>query len=89
MNEQEKVVWILDETTLSFTVDDKSETNSYTIDYTQNPISLETTILGKKVRCIMEFLDENTFRITGEDDEEAPRLRSFDGAEDIITFRRK
>lgn len=85
----EKLIWVIDNTTLTFTLDGQTESQPYTIDYTKTPIWFDTVIAESNVRCIMEFLDDDTFRITGVDDENAPRLTSFDGAKDILTFKRK
>lgn len=81
--------WIIDDTTLTSTVNGETEVQKYTIDYNKTPIWFDTIISGNHVRCIFEFLDENTFRITGEDNKDAQRLISFEGAGDIIIFRRK
>lgn len=82
------LVWTLDETTITFATSGNTETGSYAIDYTQVPISLDVVIDGEKTRCIIEFIGDDTFRITGEDDEGEPRPVMFEGAEDILIFNR-
>ena len=64
-------------------------TSNYAIDYTKEPIWFDSVISGKKIRCIMEFMGNDTFRITGEYNEGEPRPVSFEGAEDILNFSRE
>ncbi|MBN2315714.1 MAG: hypothetical protein JXM79_17430 [Sedimentisphaerales bacterium] len=60
----------------------------YTIDYSKTPIWLDFTRDKENVRCIMEFLSDDSFKITGEEDSDKPRPANFREAKDILRFRR-
>lgn len=59
----------------------------YAIDYTKTPTQLDVTWDGKTVRCIVEFIDEERFKIIGSD---PGKLRpfAFAPAEDVVVFRK-
>ena len=60
----------------------------YTIDYTKTPTRLDVTWDGKTVRCILEFLDKERFKIIGESDPGKLRPFAFEPAEDIVVFKK-
>jgi len=78
----------IDQRTIEMTTSDGVQSGEYTIDYTKTPIQLDVSWGGEIVRCIMEFIDRNTFRIIGEDDADKPRPSSFAPEEDVVLFQR-
>jgi uncharacterized protein (TIGR03067 family) len=79
---------IFDDTTLEVH-DQEVSTTPYTIDYSKEPIWLDFTFDDGKVRCILEFSDADTLRVTGERENLGPRPSSFEAAHEVMTFRRK
>jgi hypothetical protein len=78
----------IDERTVEMTSPDGVQSGEYTIDYGKTPICLDVSWGGEIVRCIMEFIDRNTFRIIGEDDAGKPRPSTFAPEEDVVLFQR-
>jgi len=78
----------IDERTIEMTTSDGVQSGEYTIDYGKTPIWLDVSWGGEIVRCIMEFIDRNTFKIVGEDDAGKPRPSSFAPEEDVVLFQR-
>jgi len=60
----------------------------YVIDYTKEPVRLDVTWDGKTVKCILEFLDKNTFKIIGQGDPDKLRPLAFEPAEDVVVFKK-
>lgn len=60
----------------------------YAIDYTQTPIRLDVTWDGKTVKCILEFLTDERFKIIGQADPGKLRPLSFEPPEDVVVFRK-
>lgn len=60
----------------------------YVIDYTKIPVRLDVTWDGKTVKCLLEFLDKETFKIIGEDDPGKLRPLAFEPAEDVVVFKK-
>ena len=92
------LIWRFTETSLIYDGTGKNNiTNSYTIDYNQSPIwldiqmnysvSINSTDVNKtdNVKCIVEFLSVDSFRVVGE----VIRPEGFNGAKNILIFRRK
>ena len=66
----------------------------YKVDYLTTPIQLDVQYgeSGKTSRAILDFLDKDTFRATGVDNDNAPRPTQFDAKDpnaETIIFRRK
>jgi len=78
----------IDQKTVEMTTPEGVQSGEYTIDYGKTPIQLDVSWGGEIVRCIMEFIDRNTFRIIGEDDADKPRPSSFAPKEDVVLFQR-
>jgi len=78
----------IDQKTIEMTTPEGVQSGEYTIDYGKTPIWLDVSWGGEIVRCIMEFIDRNTFRIIGEDDAGKPRPSSFAPEEDVVLFQR-
>jgi len=78
----------IDQRTVEMTSPDGVQSGEYTIDYGKTPIQLDVSWGGEIVRCIVEFIDRNTFRIIGEDDAGKPRPSSFAPEEDVVLFQR-
>jgi hypothetical protein len=78
----------IDRKTVEMTTSDGVQSGEYTIDYGKTPIWLDVSWGGEIVRCIMEFIDRDTFRIIGEDDANKPRPSSFAPEEDVVLFQR-
>jgi hypothetical protein len=78
----------IDRKTIEMTTPEGVQSGEYTIDYGKTPIWLDVSWGGEIVRCIMEFIDRNTFRIIGEDDAGKPRPSSFAPEEDVVLFQR-
>ena len=78
----------IDRKTVEMTTPEGVQSGEYTIDYGKTPIQLDVSWGGEIVRCIMEFIDRNTFRIIGEDDADKPRPSSFAPEEDVVLFQR-
>ena len=87
IGEDYMLIWQIHATTLATTRDGHSQTNSYTIDYSKDPIWFDSRNSSSDIHCIMEFLDSDSFRIVGAENEE-PRPVSFAGSKDIIVFKR-
>lgn len=60
----------------------------YVIDYTKQPVRLDVMWDGKAVKCILEFLDKNTFKIIGQSDADKLRPLAFEPAEDVVVFKK-
>ena len=60
----------------------------YIIDYSKTPIRLDVSWDGRTIRCILEFLDEGSFKIIGEDDPAKLRPLDFKPEEDVVVFRK-
>lgn len=60
----------------------------YVIDYTKIPVRLDVTWDGKTVKCILEFIDKETFKIVGESDPGKLRPLAFEPAEDVVVFKK-
>lgn len=60
---------------------------TYQIDYSKDPIWLDFQTQNREMKCIMEFQGKDSFRVTGEGGD-SPRPATFEGGEDILTFRR-
>jgi len=60
----------------------------YVIDYTKMPVRLDVTWDGKTVKCILEFVDKETFKIIGESDPGKLRPLAFEPAEDVVVFKK-
>ncbi len=60
----------------------------YIIDYTNTPIRLDVTWDGKTTKCILEFLDDERFKIIGEVDPTKFRPLSFEPVENVVIFRK-
>lgn len=58
----------------------------YIIDYTKTPIRLDVTWDGKTTKCIIEFLDDERFKIIGPDDPTKLRPLSFEPVENVVIF---
>jgi hypothetical protein len=78
----------IDDRTVEMTTPDGVQSGEYTIDYGKTPIWLDVSWGDEIIRCIMEFIDRNTFRIIGEDDAAKPRPSSFAPEEDVVLFQR-
>lgn len=78
----------IDQRTIEMTRPEGVQSGEYTIDYTKTPIQLDVSWGGESVRCIMEFIDRNTFRIIGENDADKPRPSSFAPEKDVVLFQR-
>jgi len=78
----------IDERTVEMTTSDGVQSGEYTIDYGKTPIQLDVSWGGDIVRCIVEFIDRNTFRIIGEDNANKPRPSSFAPEEEVVMFQR-
>ena len=78
----------IDESTVEMTSPDGVQSGEYTIDYGKAPIWLDVSWGDEIIRCIIEFIDRNTFRIIGEDDADKPRPSSFAPEEDVVLFQR-
>jgi hypothetical protein len=78
----------IDQKTIEMTTPDGVQSGEYTIDYGKTPIRLDVSWGDEIIRCIMEFIDRNTFRIIGEDDANKPRPGSFAPEEDVVLFQR-
>ena len=87
IGEDYMLIWQIHETTLATTSDGHSQTNGYTIDYSKDPISFDSRNSNTDIHCIMEFIDNDSFRIVGSEHEQ-PRPVSFEGSEDVLTFTR-
>ena len=61
---------------------------AYIIDYARTPVRLDVTWEGKTVKCILEFIDKETFKIIGEDDPGKLRPLAFEPAEDVFVFKK-
>jgi hypothetical protein len=61
---------------------------TYVIDYTQEPIRLDVTWNGKTTKCIIEFIDDQRFKIIGESDPNKFRPLTFEPGEDVVVFRK-
>jgi len=59
----------------------------YSIDHTQSPIWLDLHRPGKDPMCIIEFVDKDTFRVTGLDETES-RPKTFPESYDTLVFKR-
>jgi len=64
-------------------------TNSYTIDYRKNPIWLDVIVEEKPIKCILEFLDDNTFKILQSEGSKNSRPTSFKNTKEVLVFKRK
>src|SRR4030042_1445174 len=73
----------IDQRTVEMTTPDGVQSGEYTIDYAKAPIWLDVSWGGEITRCIMEFIDRNTFRIIGEAEADKPRPSSFAPEEDV------
>lgn len=60
----------------------------YTIDYKKTPARLDVAWDGKTVKCILEFLDEERFKIIGESDPGKLRPLAFEPVEDVVVFKK-
>lgn len=60
----------------------------YVIDYTKTPVRLDVTWDGKTVKCILEFVDKQTFKIIGESDPGKLRPLDFEPAENVVVFEK-
>lgn len=60
----------------------------YVIDYARTPIRLDVTWDGKTTKAIIEFLDDERFKIIGESDPKKFRPLTFEPAEDVVVFRK-
>jgi hypothetical protein len=78
----------IDQKTIEMTTPEGVQSGEYTIDYGKTPIQLDVSWGDEIIRCIMEFLDRNTFRIIGENDADKPRPSSFAPEEDVVLFQR-
>lgn len=78
----------IDQKTVEMTTPEGVQSGEYAIDYGKTPIWLDVSWGGEIVRCIIEFIDRNTFRIIGEDDAGKPRPSSFAPEEDVVLFQR-
>jgi len=78
----------IDQRTVEMTTSDAVQSGEYTIDYGKTPIQFDVSWGDEIVRCIIEFIDRNTFRIIGEDDADKPRPSNFAPEEDVVLFQR-
>src|SRR4030042_1475891 len=78
----------IDQRTVEMTTSDGVQSGEYTIDYAKTPIQLDVSWGDEIVKCIIEFIDRDTFRIIGEDDADKPRPSSFAPEEDVVLFQR-
>ena len=78
----------IDQRTIEMTTPDGVQSGEYTIDYGKAPIQFDVSWGDEIVRCIIEFIDRNTFRIIGEDDAGKPRPSNFAPEEDVVLFQR-
>ncbi|MBN2271180.1 MAG: hypothetical protein JXN61_11235 [Sedimentisphaerales bacterium] len=60
----------------------------YIIDYSKEPVRLDVTWDGKTVKCILEFIDRDTFKIIGQSDPGKLRPLAFEPAEDVVVFKK-
>jgi hypothetical protein len=60
----------------------------YIIDYAKTPVRLDVAWDGKTIKCILEFLDDERFKIIGQSDPSKLRPLSFEPAEDVVVFRK-
>ncbi|MBN2138424.1 MAG: hypothetical protein JW720_11515 [Sedimentisphaerales bacterium] len=83
-----------DQYVIVFAANDKAQVTTpngtydgtYLIDYTTTPIRLNVTWDDKTVKCIMEFLNDESFKVIGEDEPGKLRPLDFEPAEDIVVF---
>lgn len=73
---------------IEITTPDKTYSSEYMIDYTKTPMWLDMAWDKKMVRCIMEFIDKDSFRIIGENEADKPRPSAFEPAKDVVLFQR-
>ena len=85
-----ELTWAIGDKTIEMaaTNPDEKESGQYTIDYARTPIELDITLPGKTIRCIMEFIDKDSFKVVGEKDPNEPRPGSFEPERDVILFTR-
>jgi len=79
----------IDKTAVEMTTPDGTFAGEYVIDYTQTPIRLDVTWDGKSMKCIMEFLGNDSFKVIGEDDPDKLRPLSFNPVEDVVIFDKR
>jgi len=60
----------------------------YVVDYAKTPARLDVTWDGKTVKCILEFIDKETFKIIGESNPGKLRPLAFEPAEDVVVFKK-
>ena len=82
-------VKFIDKTAVEVTTPDGTFAGEYVIDYTQTPIRLDVTWDDKTVKCIMEFLDDDSFKVIGEDEPAKLRPLSFNPVEDVVVFEKR
>jgi len=82
------VVAKISDKAIEITTPEGTDSGQYAIDYTKTPIWFDFTSRGKVVRCIMEFIDKDSFRIIGEDEADIPRPGEFEPAKDVVLFQR-
>jgi hypothetical protein len=78
----------IDQKTIEMTTPEGVQSGEYTIDYAKTPIQLDVSWGGDIVRCIIEFIDRDTFKIIGEDEANKPRPSSFAPEEEVVLFQR-
>jgi len=79
----------IDKTAVEMTTPDGTFAGEYVIDYTQEPIRLDVMWDSKSMKCIMEFLGDDSFKVIGEDDPEKLRPISFNPVEDVVIFDKR
>ncbi len=81
---------------LTFTEDEKTQVTTpegtysgeYIIDYSKRPIHLDVVWKDQTVKCLMEFLGKDSFRIIGEDDAGKLRPLKFEPEQEVVVFKK-
>lgn len=85
INQDEEIFIEIFDNTFQFIIDSEEMNGEYEIDYTRNPIWIDLFIDDERVKCIMEFFGNDSFRLVGDDEK---RPDSFDDEDEMLIFKR-
>jgi len=84
----DEITWTFAAEKIEMRTSKKTYPGTYTIDYTKTPLWLDIEWEDRPAKCLMEFIDDDTFRIIAADDPAEPRPTAFEPEKNAVAFKR-
>ena len=84
----DEITWTFATEKIEMRTPKKTYPGTYTIDYTKTPLWLDIEWEDRPAKCLMEFIDDDTFRIIAADDPAKPRPTAFEPQRSVVVFKK-